>query len=341
MQKLLAVKNLKVSYHTYQGTVQSVRGVSFHIDEGETVALVGESGCGKSVTAKSVLRLIRDNGEIDKDSEVLFEGENVLQMSQKALRSYRGEKAAIVFQDALASLNPTMKVGKQITEMLIHHKKISKKEAKEQAIEIMRSVGIPDAENRFDLYPHSFSGGQRQRIMIGIAISCEPKLLIADEPTTALDVTVQDQIITLLRDLQQENNTSILLITHDLGVVANIAKRIYVMYAGKIVEEGTVGDIFYRPQHPYTWALLKAVPRLDSDKKDDLESIEGAPPDLIAPPSGCPFAPRCKYCMQVCRDHAPLRQDFEHGHFASCWLNDPEAPPVTRPKFGEGNHGRF
>lgn len=340
MSDLLKVENLKASYKTYQGTVQSVRGVSFRVDEGETVALVGESGCGKSVTAKSILRLIRDNGEIDKETVISFEGEDVMKMKQRELRHFRGEKASIVFQDALASLNPTMKVGYQITEMLMQHQKISKKEAREKAVEIVRSVGIPDPETRFDLYPHSFSGGQRQRIMIGIAISCKPKLLIADEPTTALDVTVQDQIITLLRELQEQNGTSILLITHDLGVVANIAKRIYVMYAGKIVEEGTVGDIFYRPKHPYTWALLKAVPRLDEEEKEDLESIEGAPPDLIAPPKGCPFAPRCKYCMNVCLEHAPERHEFDELHCASCWLNDPDAPKVEPPKFST-EHGRF
>ena len=340
MAHLLEVENLKVSYKTYQGTVQSVRGASFRIDEGETVALVGESGCGKSVTAKSILRLIRDNGSIEDGSEIRFENENVLAMKNGDLRHYRGEKVSIIFQDALASLNPTMRVGRQITEMLIQHRNISKEKAREEAVEIMREVGIPDPESRFDLYPHSFSGGQRQRIMIGIALSCKPKLLIADEPTTALDVTVQDQIITLLRELQNYNNTAILLITHDLGVVANIAKRVYVMYAGQIVEEGTVGDIFYRPRHPYTWALLKAVPRLDNDSKDELASIEGAPPDLIAPPKGCPFAPRCKYCMKVCLDHAPCRKEFDEIHAASCWLNEDGAPRADIPDF-ETEHGRF
>lgn len=328
MSTLLNINNLEISYHTYQGEVQSVRGVSFYIDEGETVALVGESGCGKSVTAKSIMRLIRDNGEIKQGSEVSFEGKDVLKMNSRELRHFRGEKAAIVFQDALASLNPTMKVGEQITEMLVLHKKIPKREAEKKAVEIMKSVGIPDAENRFSLYPHSFSGGQRQRIMIGIAISCGPKFLIADEPTTALDVTIQDQIITLLRELQEKNNTSILLITHDLGVVANIAKRIYVMYAGKIVEEGKSREIFYNPQHPYTWALLKAVPRLDANVKDDLESIEGAPPDLISPPLGCSFAPRCRYCMEICNRLPPETKEFEEGHRASCWLHNPLAPKV-------------
>lgn len=336
MAELLEVNNLRVSYHTYQGEVQSVRGVSFCINEGETVALVGESGCGKSVTAKSVMHLIADNGEVKDGSEILFEGRDVLKMNQKELQSYRGGKCAIIFQDALASLNPTMKVGKQITEMLLHHRKMSKDEARREAVQIMKRVGIPDPEKRYDQYPHEFSGGQRQRIMIGIALACNPKLLIADEPTTALDVTVQDQIITLLRGIQEQNNTAILIITHDLGVVANIARRIYVMYAGKIVEEGHSREIFYNPQHPYTWALLKAVPRLDSNLKEDLESIEGAPPDLIAPPAGCPFAPRCKYCMEICKKRAPLTKEFEKGHMASCWLYHENAPRIDRPVFKSG-----
>lgn len=332
MAHLLEVKNLAVSYHTYQGEVQSVRGVSFFMEEGETVALVGESGCGKSVTAKSVMRLIHENGEIKKGSQILFEGQNVLELKKKELSSYRGEKAAMIFQDALASLNPTMKVGHQITEMLTLHKRLSAAKAKQEAIEIMQSVGIPDAENRFGLYPHSFSGGQRQRIMIGIALACNPKLLIADEPTTALDVTIQDQIIELLRKMQEKHHTAILMITHDLGVVANLAKRVYVMYAGKIVEEGTSQEIFYEPKHPYTWALLNAVPRLDSEKKEKLESIIGAPPDLISPPAGCPFAPRCKYCMNICKHKSASQTEYSLTHRTSCWLYDKRAPQVTVPK---------
>ncbi|MDO4327323.1 MAG: ABC transporter ATP-binding protein [bacterium] len=333
MAHLLEVNNLAVSYHTYQGEVQSVRGVSFFMEEGETVALVGESGCGKSVTAKSLMRLIRENGEIKKESQIQFEGQDILKLKKKELSSYRGEKVSMIFQDALASLNPTMKVGYQITEMLTLHKKMSASDAKAAAIEIMQSVGIPDAKNRFGLYPHSFSGGQRQRIMIGIALACNPKLLIADEPTTALDVTIQDQIMELLRSMQEKNHTAILIITHDLGVVANLAKRVYVMYAGKIVEEGTSQEIFYEPKHPYTWALLKAVPRLDQEGKGKLESIIGTPPDLISPPAGCPFAPRCKYCMNLCRQRDALPTEYSSTHRASCWLYDTRAPQVTPPQF--------
>lgn len=336
MAELLKVENLRVSYHTYQGEVQSVRGVSFHINEGETVALVGESGCGKSVTAKTVMHLIAPNAEVKEGSEILFEGEDVLHMKGRDLREYCGGKCSIIFQDALASLNPTMKVGRQIAEMLRHHRKISKQEAAAEAVNILRAVGISDPENRANQYPHNFSGGQRQRIMIGIALACNPRLLIADEPTTALDVTVQDQIITLLRERQEQNGTSILIITHDLGVVANIAQRIYVMYAGRIVEEGTSREIFYNPQHPYTWALLKAVPRLDATIKSDLESIEGTPPDLLAPPVGCPFAPRCKYCMEICKTSAPTTTTFEPGHCTACWLHHKDAPQVERPVFTPG-----
>lgn len=340
MSELLKVQNLRVSYHTYQGEVQSVRGVSFHIDEGETVALVGESGCGKSVSAKTVMHLIADNAEVKEGSEVVFEGQNVLTMKERELRQYRGGKCSIIFQDALASLNPTMKVGRQIAEMILHHRRMSRREAEAEAVNILRMVGIPDPEHRVNQYPHEFSGGQRQRIMIGIALACRPRLLIADEPTTALDVTVQDQIITLLREIQEQQNTSILIITHDLGVVANIAQRIYVMYAGQIVEEGRSREIFYNPQHPYTWALLKAVPRLDATIKEDLESIEGTPPDLISPPAGCPFAPRCKYCMGICKETPPDSTQFEPGHRTACWLHHPDAPQVERPVFTSGGMRR-
>lgn len=335
MNKLLEVSDLKVSYQTYQGQVQSVRGVSFSINAGETVALVGESGCGKSVTAKSILRLIHNNGKIDPASSIEFKGKDVLKMTGRELRKYRGQDVAIVFQDALASLNPTMKIGRQITETLLLHKKISRKEAVEEAIRILQSVGIADARNRMELYPQSFSGGQRQRIMIGMALSCNPRLLIADEPTTALDVTIQDQIITLLGKRQEEYNTSILLITHDLGVVASAAKRIYVMYAGQVVEEGTVDEIFYDPQHPYTWALLHAVPRLDGEGKQRIAAIEGTPPELISPPKGCPFAARCEYCMGICKRENPEAKEFSDTHKASCWLNDPRSPRIQGRPFLE------
>ena len=326
MGKLLEIENLRVCYHTYQGDVHSVRGVNLDIDHEESVALVGESGCGKSVTGKSILRLIQSPGEILPGSQIRFDGQDIMQFDKKTLRSYRGGQASIIFQDALASLNPTMRVGKQIMENLLHHQNMSKKEAKQEAIRLLDAVGIVNPEQRVDQYPHELSGGMRQRVMIAIAFACRPQLLIADEPTTALDVTIQAQIINLLRSLQRENHTSILMITHDLGVVASIAQRIFVMYSGVIVEKGSSEDIFYRPGHPYTRALLRAVPRLDSEKKDELDSIEGTPPDLIAPPPGCPFASRCTYTMSICQRKMPPAVTLQDGHEACCWLHHEFAP---------------
>ncbi len=337
--KLLEVKNLKVSFHTYAGEVQSVRGIDFDIEKGEAIAVVGESGCGKSVTAKSIMRLIQEPGKIKEGSEILFEGENILNYDKNQLKKYLGASAAIIFQDALASLNPTMKIGKQITENILMHNKISKEEAKKKAIEILDSVGIANAEKRFNQFPHEFSGGMRQRVMIAIAFACQPKLLIADEPTTALDVTIQAQIIDVIKDLQKEMNTSVMLITHDLGVVANVAKRIVVMYSGKIVEKGTSEDIFYRPKHPYTIALLKAVPRLDLANKNELASIEGTPPDLISPPVGCPFSTRCSHCMEICLEKMPEYTNFDNNHLAACWLHHPSAPTKDNLFKMEDNNG--
>lgn len=332
MGKLLEVKNLRVSYHTYVGEVQSVRGVSFDVEKGEALAIVGESGCGKSVTAKSIMGLIKGPaGEVKKGSEIYYNGRNILKFTKKEWQEYKGGESAIIFQDALTSLNPTMRVGKQIMENLIAHKHMGKKEAYEEAVEMLRVVGIPNPEQRVKQYPHEFSGGMRQRVMIAIAFACDPKLLIADEPTTALDVTIQAQIMDKIKELQRERNTSVILITHDLGVVANIAKRIVVMYSGMIVEKGSCRDIFYRPKHPYTWALLKAVPRLDLENKQELVSIEGTPPDLIAPPKGCPFSTRCNYCMEICKEAPPEVTKFEDGHETSCWLHHPLAPKIDMP----------
>lgn len=336
MSNLLKVENLRVSYHTYAGEVQSVRNISFDLMEGETLAIVGESGCGKSVTARTILRLNSSgNMEIKPGSKIIYQGKNVLEFKKKELSTYRGGESAIIFQDALASLNPTMTVGRQIAENLIMHRKLKKKEALKEAEKILRMVGIPNAENRVKQYPHEFSGGMRQRVMIAIAFACNPKLLIADEPTTALDVTIQAQIMDLIKLLQKENNTAVILITHDLGVVANAAKRIMVMYCGKIVEYGYSEDIFYRSKHPYTQALLKAVPRLDLVNKQELDSIPGVPPDLIAPPEGCPFASRCQYCMEICCEEEPEMTDFTQGHAAACWLHHPMAPKEANPFFQE------
>lgn len=329
---LLCVKDLRVSYHTYAGEVQAVRGVNVHVNKGEALAIVGESGCGKSVTAKTIMGLIKaPQGDIKPGSEILFENANILDYSKKQWQEYKGGKCAIVFQDALAALNPTMRIGKQIQETLIFHKHLSRKEAAGEAVEMLRRVGIPQPERRARQYAHELSGGMRQRVMIAIAFACSPQLLICDEPTTALDVTIQGQILDTIKDLQTENGTSVIMITHDLGVVANIAQRIAVMYAGVIVETGNTDDIFYSPRHPYTWALIASVPRLDWSNKQALATIPGAPPDLLSPPSGCPFSTRCKYCMAVCRESMPENTDFGSGHTAACWLHHPMAPKVEMP----------
>lgn len=321
MNHLLEVKDLKVSYHSYAGEVQSVRGVSFTVDKAESVAIVGESGCGKSVTAKTIMGLIKTPpGEIKQGSQILFDGRDLLTMSDKEWEAYRGKDCAIVFQDALAALNPTLTIGRQIAEKIMVHTDMTQSEAYQEAERLLTLVGIPNPAKRLKQYPHEFSGGMRQRAMIAIALACQPRLLIADEPTTALDVTIQADIIDLLKQLQQELHMAVILITHDLGIVADIARKIVVMYSGKVVETGSHYDIFYNPKHPYTQALLRAVPRLDVDEEHELESIEGTPPNMIAPPTGCAFCTRCKYCMRICQKLEPPLYEFEDGHTAQCWL---------------------
>lgn len=334
---ILEVNNLRVSYHTYAGEVKSVRGVSFSLDKGEAIAIVGESGCGKSVTAKSIIGLIKGpQGEIKEGSEILYNGENILNYDKKQWKKYKGGECAIIFQDALASLNPTMRVGKQIMENLMGHKNMTKQEAAKEAVEMLRLVGIPEPEKRVKQYPHEFSGGMRQRVMIAIAFACDPKVLICDEPTTALDVTIQGQILDIIKGLQKKNSTSVIMITHDLGVVANIAQKIAVMYSGIIVEYGNSRDIFYRPRHPYTWALIQSVPRLDLKNKQELATIPGIPPDLLNPPVGCPFSTRCGYCMPICKEKMPDKTEFSDGHTAACWLHHPMAPKVDMPDLKGG-----
>lgn len=334
---ILEVNNLRVSYHTYAGEVQSVRGVSFSLDKGEAIAIVGESGCGKSVTAKSIIGLIKGpQGEIKEGSEILYNGENILSYDKKQWKKYKGGECAIIFQDALASLNPTMRVGNQIMENLMGHKNMTKQEAAKEAIEMLRLVGIPEPEKRVKQYPHEFSGGMRQRVMIAIAFACDPKVLICDEPTTALDVTIQGQILDIIKELQKKNSTSVIMITHDLGVVANIAQKIAVMYSGIIVEYGNSRDIFYRPRHPYTWALIQSVPRLDLKNKQELATIPGIPPDLLNPPVGCPFSTRCQYCMPICKEKMPDKTEFGDGHTAACWLHHLMAPKVDMPDLKGG-----
>ena len=321
MKKLINVNDLRVSYHTYAGEVQSVRGVNFYANEGETIAIVGESGCGKSVTAKTIMGLIQTPpGEIKKGSQILFEGKNLLEMDERAWQAYRGSDCAIVFQDALAALNPTLTIGHQIVEKILIHTDMNREAAMKEAERLLTLVGIPNPAKRLKQYPHEFSGGMRRRAMIAIALACQPKLLIADEPTTALDVTIQADIIDLLKNLQKEFKMAVIMITHDLGIVADIAKKIVVMYAGKVVETGSNYDVFYNPKHPYTQALLRAVPRLDVEEDQELESIEGTPPNMIAPPAGCAFCTRCKHCMKICQKMEPPTYEFEDGHTAQCWL---------------------
>lgn len=330
-EKILDVKDLLVSFDTYAGEVQAVRGVTFHLNKAEAIAIVGESGCGKSVTAQAIMKLIPTPPGRYKGGSIFFNGKNISDFNNKQMEAIRGSEIGMIFQDPMTSLNPTMLIGQQISEGLIKHQKLTKAQAREKAIEMLKLVGIPNPERRVDQYPHEFSGGMRQRAMIAIALACKPKLLIADEPTTALDVTIQAQILDLMKELKNKLDTSIILITHDLGVVADMAERIVVMYAGKVVETGTVEEIFNNPQHPYTWGLLKSVPRLDAENKEQLVPIQGTPPDLFAPPVGCAFAARCAYAMEVCYEAQPDEIEIENGHRVSCWLNHDYAPKVERP----------
>ena len=334
MSKLLEVKNLKTSFKTHIGDVQSVRGVSFHLDKGEALGVVGESGCGKSVTMMTIMRLLGENAKIEAET-ITFDDKDISKPTEKLMQTIRGNVMSMIFQDPMTSLNPLFTVGDQLTEHLIKHKKISKKEAKEKAIKMLDMVGIPSPEKRLKQYPHEFSGGMRQRVMIAMSLICEPKLIIADEPTTALDVTIQAQILDLMKDLKEKLDTSIILITHDLGVVADLCSRINVMYGGLIVEEGTTEDIFYRGKHPYTWGLLRSVPNPKSELKEKLIPIEGQPPDLLKPPVGCPFTARCDYAMKICKEKQPPLFEISEGHRAACWLCHKNAPKVESPIKGE------
>ncbi|ABM11283.1 ABC transporter ATP-binding protein [Mycolicibacterium vanbaalenii] len=317
-EPLLRVDDLRVSFATEDGVLQAVDGVSFDLTPGEVLAVVGESGCGKSVTAQTLTGLTRSpNTRIS--GSVTYRGRELTGLGDDALRDIRGEEIAMVFQDPMSSLNPVYRVGDQIVEMIRAHRDVSKKEARERTVELLTSVGIPNPQARVRSYPHEFSGGMRQRVMIAMALALEPAVLIADEPTTALDVTVQAQILRLLADLNRERELAVVLITHDLGVVAEVADRVVVMYAGQIVEDGTVDDIFYSPQHPYTWGLLGSLARLDRPRTERLAQIAGAPPSLLDPPSGCRFAPRCAFQFDRCDQPPPL--DHDGGtHLDRCWL---------------------
>lgn len=330
-KKVLDVENLHVSFHTYLGEVKAVRGVSFNLKEGETLALVGESGCGKTVCSKAILRILpKNSAEIKKESTINFNGKDVLAMNKKRLKAYRGADVSMIFQDPMTSLNPTTKIGKQITESLLMHTKMNKKEANEEAIKLLELVNIPNPKERINQYPFELSGGLRQRVMIAIALACNPKILLADEPTTALDVTVQAQILDLLSELKEKKNTAIVLVTHDLGVVADFADRILIMYAGEVMEEGSVREIFKSPNHPYTEALLKSVPRLDTESKQELYSLGGTPPDLLLEIKGCPFVDRCQYAMNICRKQKPEKTALSDTHRSYCWRNHPYAKEASQ-----------
>ena len=329
MTKILEVKNLEISFDTFAGKVQAIRGVDFYLNKGETLAIVGESGSGKSVTSRSIMKLLSSNASIDR-GEILFKGENLVHKTEKEMQKIRGKEIAMIFQDPMTSLDPTMPIGKQVAESLKKHNKLSMKESLKVALELLNLVGIPNAERRMKNYPHQFSGGQRQRIVIAIALICYPHILIADEPTTALDVTIQAQILELLKDIQARIDTSIIFITHDLGVVANVADRVAVMYGGKIVEVGTSEEIFYHPQHPYTWGLLGSMPTLDT-KNQQLYAIPGSPPDLLNPPKGDAFYPRNEYALKIDAKKQPPFFKLSKTHQAATWLLAPQAPKVTPP----------
>lgn len=325
-KRVLDIKDLEVSFDTYAGEVKAVRGVTLHVDEGEVLAVVGESGCGKSVTAQTIMKLNPMPPARIKGGSITLGEHDIVAASEKDMQKIRGKEVSMIFQDPMTCMNPTTQVGKQIVEAITLHKKLSKKEAFEEAVRCLKQVNIPNPEERAKQYPHQYSGGMRQRAMIAMALSCNPKLLIADEPTTALDVTIQAQIMELLIELKEKINTAIILITHDLGVVAGAADRVAVMYAGKVVETGTCEDIFYRGKHPYTLALLKSLPSPDTTKAEKLMSIPGTPPDLLSPPKGCGFAARCHHCMKICQEEQPPEFTLGEGHVASCWLLHPDCP---------------
>lgn len=318
---LLEVKNLQTQFFTQDGVVRAVDDVSFYIKPGETLGVVGESGSGKSITGLSLMRLIPSPPGKIVNGEVIFQGKNVLDMTDEQVRKIRGNEIAMIFQDPMTSLNPVLTVNRQISESLMLHMGMNKDQAKARSIELLQMVGIPNAEARVDQYPHQFSGGMRQRVMIAMALSCNPKLLIADEPTTALDVTIQAQILDLMRNLQTETGAGVMMITHSMGVVAGMADRVQVMYAGHIVETATTEEIFANPRHPYTVGLMKSIPRLDARSKEKLQPIRGLPPDLIDLPDMCPFVPRCNYAREQCEQKNPPLMEVAPGHLSACWFH--------------------
>ena len=339
MEPILQIENLKTSFMTSNGEVQAVRGVSFSVGKGEIVGLVGESGSGKSVTSMSILKLLADTARI-KEGKILFEGEDLTQYSKAQMRKIRGGKISMIFQDPMSSLNPLIPVGKQVAEMIReHHPEKSKEDIKKEVLELFARVRIPEPEKRYKSFPHEFSGGMRQRVMIAMALANRPELLIADEPTTALDVTIQDQILKQLRELKKEYGTSIIFITHDLGVVAELCDRVVVLYGGLVMEEASIFDIFEHPSHPYTLGLLASIPALDQDKNKRLLPIPGSPPDMTKPPVGCPFAPRCPYARVICGSELPQMAEVSKDHHSRCWLLSPDAPKEQNPFYHKGGEG--
>lgn len=332
MEKILDVQDLTVSFDTYAGEVQAVRGVSFHLHSGETLAIVGESGSGKSVTVQSIMKLLPTPPARIKRGSIMYNGKDLTKLKDKQMEKIRGKEISMIFQDPMTSLNPTMKVGQQIIEGIVKHEKVNRFEASKRALEMLSMVGIPNPVANMNRYPHQFSGGMRQRVMIAIALACNSKVLFADEPTTALDVTMQAQILSLMNDLKENLGTSIVLITHDMGVVAQMADRIAVMYGGKIVETGSSEQIFYDPKHPYTWGLLQSMPSHKGKRGGRLSVIPGSPPDMLTPPKGCAFAARCQYCMSICKEEDPQLTLTSKEHQAACWLLDERAPKIERPK---------
>lgn len=332
--KILELKNLQTSFFTHLGEVQAVRGVSYSLERGKTLGIVGESGSGKSVTSLSIIRLIEQPGRI-KNGEIIFDGQNLADLPEPEMQELRGSEISMIFQDPMTSLNPVYSIKNQMVEVIRRHMDLNKEEALERALEYLRLVGIPEPEERIKQYPHQFSGGMRQRALIAMALSCEPKLLIADEPTTALDVTIQAQILNLLKKIQKELGTSIIFITHDLGVIAELCDDVVVMYGGMVMEKGSVNSIFYKPQHPYTKGLHQSIPKDLVGKKQRLVPIEGTPPDLLNPPKGCPFSPRCKHAMQICNEKPAPLYKVEDNHYSACWLNDNESPEVEGFMKGE------
>lgn len=318
-KQLLKVTNLKTNFYKKNSKIEAVRGVSFQVNSGDILGIVGESGSGKSVLMKSVMNLLPDNAKIDS-GEVIFDGRDISKLDSKELKSIKGKEISMIFQNPMTALNPLKKIGDHIVEVLVRHKGVNKKEARKLAIDLLNDVGIPMPEKRIDQYPHEFSGGMRQRVLIAMALACTPKLLIADEPTTALDVTIQAQILQLLKSLKEKNNMSVILITHDLGVVASLCNRVEVMYGGLIMEEGLIEDIFYNAKHPYTKALLNSIPKIEGDEKVRLKPINGSAPSLLNPPKGCPFAERCEFAIEKCFDEMPEYKSFSNTHKAMCFL---------------------